>query len=855
MAADETQRRAPAERAVVALVWLVLATAATPSVVAQETGSSQDTFLEEVAPLLLDEEREAFLALDRPYQREAFIRRFWEVRDPFPETGRNEFQASWSARLAEARLRFESLDSDRARSLLLYGLPARVELLTCPELLSTLEIWYFDGHERFTSSFTLIFERSGGGGDPYRRWSPVVGIGRLMPFARPSQQTDALRQVAETCPRGGDLVAALSIALDWERVEEETDLVPRPSPEWVAAFRARSTDLPTDAATFPATVRIDYPGRRQSRTVVQGVVTVPLTAAAVGVVGGREAYSFLLDGEVLRKGELFEHFRYRFDLPTAEMRGEAVPLVLERHLRPGDYKLVLRVEDLNSEAYFRRELDLSVPRVRPGPPPLPTAGAGAPAPADPEPAVPAASDAAIAVTRRLGEANAELGSESSHTVRILPPPRELHTGPLRVEALASGPEIARVGFLLDGKATLSKTRPPFSVELDLGRSPRTHTLAAVAEDAEGRELARDEILINAGAQSFSVRLLEPRPGKRYEESLRARADVDLPPGAGLDRLEIYLNETLLATLYQPPWTQVVLLPPNPELLYVRAVAYLEDGASAEDVAIVNAPDWIDEMRIDLVELYVSALDRKGRPVEDLTVSDFTVLEDGESQELRRFERVRDLPVHATVLLDVSTSMAKELVDAERAALRFFEQVLTPSDRASVITFSDQPRLVVPFTNSLGVLAGGLSGLLAEGETALHDSVIFALYRFGGVRGKKALILLSDGEDSHSSYSFEEALEYARYAGVAIYAIGLDINPRAVTARSTLQRLASETGGESFFISRVNELEKIYERIQEEIRSQYLLAYQSSAEGEGFREVEVRISRREAEAKTVKGYYP
>lgn len=855
-------------RAGVALATLaILAVSSAGPALAQGPAEPQDAFLEEVAPLLLDEEREAYLALERDYQRSEFIRRFWEVRDPFPETGRNEFRAAWSARVAEARKRFGSLAGDRARALLLYGPPDRTAPLYCSELISPLEIWFFDSDALLQRSFTLVFERRAGEGDPYRRWSPRAGVDQLMPFARPSERPDserlpserprdALGRVEEACG-GSDLVSALSLALDWEQVEAEGGLLPRPSAEWVSTFRARSTELPEGAATFQAAVAVEFPGRHQSRTVVQGIVTVPLAAAVAGVVGGRQAYSFLVDGEVLRKGGLFEEFRYRFDVPVEEATGGALPLVVERHLRPGEYDLVLRVEEIHSQAYFRYEAPLAVPSIRPAEEGAAGEQAPARAGAEPEPvAGPVESAATLAVTRRLGEANTGLGSDTTHNVRILPPPRELHTGQMRVEALASGPRIARVAFLLDGRPTMRKTRPPFSVELDLGHSPRIHQVTAIAEDAAGEELARDEILLNAGAQSFSVRLLEPRAGQRYSSSLRARAEVDLPPGETLERVEIYLNETLLATLYQPPWAQPVLLPEDPGLLYVRAVAYLVDGNSAEDVVFVNAPDWVDEVRIDLVELYVSALDRKGRPVDDLGRSDFAVREQGVAQEIKRFERVRDLPVHAAILLDVSTSMAEQLLDAERAALTFFEQVLTPKDRAAVITFADEPRLVVPFTNNLSVLAGGLSGLLAEGETALHDSVIRALYEFGGVRGKKALILLSDGEDSHSRYGFEETLEYARYAGVAIYAIGLDINPRAVVARNTIQRLAAETGGESFFITRAGELVRIYERIQEEIRSQYLVAYQSSSgEDEEFREVEVSVSRPGVEAKTVRGYYP
>src|SRR6185503_16314057 len=129
-------------------------------------------------------------------------------------------------------------------------------------------------------------------------------------------------------------------------------------------------------------------------------------------------------------------------------------------------------------------------------------------------------------------------------------------------------------------------------------------------------------------------------------------------------------------------------------------------------------------------------------------------------------------------------------------------------------FNDRPVMTVKPTNDLSVLAGGLAGLKAERGTALYDSLIYALYYFNGVRGERA-------------------------------------------TRRKLARLAEETGGESFFISSVDELPTIYAQIQRELRSKYLLAYQSNNPdtSEKFRSVEVKVQKSGLEAKTIRGYYP
>ncbi|MEM1178063.1 MAG: VWA domain-containing protein, partial [Acidobacteriota bacterium] len=153
-------------------------------------------------------------------------------------------------------------------------------------------------------------------------------------------------------------------------------------------------------------------------------------------------------------------------------------------------------------------------------------------------------------------------------------------------------------------------------------------------------------------------------------------------------------------------------------------------------------------------------------------------------------------------------------------------------------------------------AGGLAGLDAEGETALYDAIIFTLHYFSGLKGKRAMVVLTDGEDSVSHYPFKDAIEFARRIGVSIYIIGLDFGTTSQEGRNKLYSLARETGGDTFFIDGVRQLGKVYDQIQAELRSQYLLGYQSTGKGSDFREVEVDIpGRRGLDAKTIRGYYP
>jgi Ca-activated chloride channel family protein len=202
-------------------------------------------------------------------------------------------------------------------------------------------------------------------------------------------------------------------------------------------------------------------------------------------------------------------------------------------------------------------------------------------------------------------------------------------------------------------------------------------------------------------------------------------------------------------------------------------------------------------------------------------------------------------------------MEGRLPVARDAALSFLQQTVQPRDRATVITFNDRPSLGVKFTNDPALLASGLAGLKAERSTSLYDTIVFSLFYFNGIRGQRALLLLSDGRDEGSRFTYEDTLDFARRAGVAIYTIGLDIPRREFDTRRILSRFADETGGRAFFVKEASELPEIYKAIERELRTRYLLAYQSSnpARDGKFRTIELKVEGTGLEVKAMRGYYP
>ncbi len=819
------------------------------------------TWWEEVDVLLSDEERKTFLALEKDYQRDSFIEKFWQVRDPVRRTSVNGFKDRWTANVQMARSMFGDITDGRSRVLLLNGPPDERIESNCSLILWPLEVWFYPPGDKVSEPFSIVLYRRWGTG-PFRVWNPGnEGSDVLFAFsvlenapepldaARAGSNRHNLGEIASFSGGCGDydhsrkILAGVSWVMSqgihWDMMEARlAGRQPGPGKEWVSTFNSYSTDVPAGATLLPAKLEVSFPGRWQGRTMMQGLVTVPPGAAGQAALGEARSYNLLLTGEVLHDGTLFDSFRYKFDLPAgAPPAPEPLPLSFERPLRPGDYTLVVKVEDVNSGKLFRDEHALSVPEME------------NPAPS----VVAAATPEAVEVNRILAEANAALKSGET-TIKLMPPPGQLQTGMQRFDTLSTGKNIARVTFLLDGKAVLTKKAPPYSVELDLGKVPRTRLLGVTAFDAAGEVLASDELQINAAGNRFRVRLAEPQRGKRYESSLLARVEAEAPEGEGIERIELFLNETKIATLYQPPYVHPVVLPRGETVAYVRAVAYLTDGHSTESVVFVNAPENLEEMNVDLVELYTTVLDRDGHPVTGgLAAKDFGVTEDGTRQQIVRCDRVTDMPIHAAVAIDISASMEKSLPKAQEAALRFLEGTVKPRDRAAVITFNDHPNLVVKFTRDLKDLAGGLAGLKAERGTALYDSLVYSFYTFNGLKGRRALLLLSDGRDEGSRFTWDETLEFARRAGVTVYTIGLGED----VEKGKLKRLSEETGGRAFFPRNAAELPAIYSAIEEELRSQYLIAYQSATlrKDPGFRTVDLKVVKPGLEAKTIRGYYP
>ncbi len=787
-------------------------------------------WLAAVSGLITGDELEYFLALTQDYQRDAFMEAFWEPRDPEPMTRRNELRDRWQQVRDEAG----GLPLDDPRFILYllngppgaYSLPDGRPVARCFSKTRELEIWFYGGSERTNRRFPVIFYRRSAG-VPYQVYRPGDAV-------RPIQRSGGLptTDIQALCADELLRYAAGEITRlgGYQQLIDEILTPPRPSPEWLSNLSLATTKLPEGAATIAVRAEIDFPARRQSRTAVRVLLAVPVGEAPGRRFDDRPFHNFDVAGEVIRDGRLFESFRYRFEGETPQ-GAEAIPLGFTRYLRPGPLTLRLLLQDVFSGLYAQVVRELTVP----SPEGLPE---------DP-------GESLLAV---LGGPPAAAGAPVGPSLRLNAPPGAGLAGPVRFTARAEG-ELDKVTFFLDERPVFTLRRPPWSAELNLGPSPAPHRVRVVGFVGE-RQVASDEIWLNQGAARFRVRLIEPRSGGIYPGSLTARVEVETPDGQRPERVELYVGEELRATFTEPPLSTVLRLS-GAEPAVVRAVAYLPGGGSAEDAVLVNAAGPTEVVDVRLVEIPVLVVDGRGEPILDLAMNDFRLTDEGRPQTLQRLVGPGQAPLQAALLIDTSASMQDSLREVTAAATRFVGAALaSPEVGLAVLSFADRLRAETGFGDRPAELERALAGLVARGETTLWDSIAEAAASFGEAPGQRALVLFTDGADEGSATDLAGAVAAAQRQRVSVFVIAPAGSFADRQARREVERLAEQTGGQSWMIDGLDGLGEIYAAIAAQLRVRYLLAYTAPADGgDGYRRLRVEVERAGASVRAPDGYYP
>ena len=278
--------------------------------------------------------------------------------------------------------------------------------------------------------------------------------------------------------------------------------------------------------------------------------------------------------------------------------------------------------------------------------------------------------------------------------------------------------------------------------------------------------------------------------------------------------------------------QAIIQPFGCLLVLVTTLAAASHGQQRSASSYQVPQNTSIQVDVNLTLVGVTVTNRRGEYVRGLSAENFKLLEDKVEQKIEYFS-AEDIPVSIGLILDISGSMKSAASVAHDATVAFLKEG-NRDDEYFLVEFNERPMVAEDFTTDTRRLEDRIKGVAATGPTALYDAVHIALDKLRqGTRPRKAILLISDGEDNDSRYSFRTIEEFAREQDAAIYAIGIlpeKESPSRMLHRSgreVLEGLTSVTPGRAFFTSSTRNLEMICRQIAQEIRSQYLLGYRST----------------------------
>ena len=288
---------------------------------------------------------------------------------------------------------------------------------------------------------------------------------------------------------------------------------------------------------------------------------------------------------------------------------------------------------------------------------------------------------------------------------------------------------------------------------------------------------------------------------------------------------------------------------------------------AAQAAGSDTPDdnlTIIRKRVDEVNVVFTVTDKRDHFVKDLTENDFRVYDDNKpALSIASFSRQTNLPLRVGLLIDASNSIRDRFKFEQEAAIEFLNQIIRPRyDRAFVVGFDTTPEVTQDFTDSPEQLSKGVRMLRAGGGTAMFDAIYFACrdklmgVDKGQIATRRAIILLSDGEDNQSRVTRDEAIEMAQRAEVIIYAISTNTSGLVTRGDKVLKYFSEQTGGKAFFPFKVEDVANAFTEISDELRSQYAISYKPAdfnANGK-YRSIEILADNKKYHVRARKGYY-
>jgi Ca-activated chloride channel family protein len=261
----------------------------------------------------------------------------------------------------------------------------------------------------------------------------------------------------------------------------------------------------------------------------------------------------------------------------------------------------------------------------------------------------------------------------------------------------------------------------------------------------------------------------------------------------------------------------------------------------------DQPSTTFKVNVKLVNVFATVTDPGGTPVSSLKQDDFQVFEDGEPQQIAVFHRESELPLSIIVAIDTSLSTRGDQKLEVESARRFAHAILRPIDGLSLFQFSEIVDQLTPFTADLRVIDRAINRIHSGAATALYDTLYLGSDALLERRGRKVMVLITDGGDTASKTTYPEAIREAQQAEVILYSIIIvpieNSAGREIGGEHALIQLSRDTGGKYFYASGLEQLDAAFRQISEELRTQYLIAYYPSKRvaDSDYRRIDIKIN--------------
>lgn len=363
--------------------------------------------------------------------------------------------------------------------------------------------------------------------------------------------------------------------------------------------------------------------------------------------------------------------------------------------------------------------------------------------------------------------------------------------------------------------------------------------AALAQDAPPR-------------RGFSIQITSPQNQEVVFGKTKITATVKAESAEAVDRVEFLVGDKVIFVDHEPPYECVHDFGEDSKSWVVRAVAYHREGVAVSDTVVTRKVTLSYVEEVNRILLWASVSDREDQLVTNLSRDDFRILEGGKEQSILEFAS-EDRPITYAILIDCSGSMREQMKEVHEAAEAFVD-TLREQDRALAIVFDEKVFLIQDLTSDKHALKEAIGSTEAIGATAIYDALHAAYRKLRGIEGRKAIVLLTDGDDTSSQFGFARVLEEVKSQNVLVYAIGLGSS--FGSGRSTIKEFPEVTGGRSFFVKKAAELGGVYEKIAEELRKQYYLTYSTTNQVWDGRWIEVEVKTRadKLKVRSRKGYF-